>query len=162
MLKEKSNFDFVSVEPRQKYEFIQKLKEKGLSVPTALLIYSHGNNIGSIHFAWKVVNEDLSACIQTIEKAKEMIPVYHTRAMKAALSSKFGRVAPNIKPVVLCALYQELTNNASASNCLHEAKIDEIMRMILEMEDADIVLDLRHLNSGRRSQYDVFWAECKK
>ena len=36
------------------------------------------------------------------------------------------------------------------------------MRMILEMEDADIVLDLRHLNSGRSSQYDVFWDQCKK
>ena len=34
--------------------------------------------------------------------------------------------------------------------------------MILEMEDADIVLDLRHLNSGRTSLYDVFWSECKK
>lgn len=34
--------------------------------------------------------------------------------------------------------------------------------MILEMEDADIVLDLRHLNTGRKSQYDVFWSECKK
>ena len=36
------------------------------------------------------------------------------------------------------------------------------MRMILEMEDADIVPDLRHLNSGKRSQYDVFRSECQK
>ena len=34
--------------------------------------------------------------------------------------------------------------------------------MILEMEDADIVLDLRHLNTGRKSQYNAFWSECKK
>ena len=82
--------------------------------------------------------------------------------MKAALSSKFGRVTPNIKPAILRALYRELTNDASAPTNLHEAEIDERMKMILEMEDADIVLDLRHLNSGRKSQYDVFWSECKK
>ena len=83
--------------------------------------------------------------------------------MKAALRSKFGRVAPNIKPVILCiilhALYRELTNDASAPTNLHEAEIDERMRMILETEDADIMLDLRHLNTGRKSQYDVFWSK---
>ena len=36
------------------------------------------------------------------------------------------------------------------------------MAMILGIEDADIVLDLRHLNTGRKSQYDVFWSDCKK
>ena len=33
---------------------------------------------------------------------------------------------------------------------------------MLEMEDPDIVIDLRELNCGRKSQYDVFWEECKK
>lgn len=67
-----------------------------------------------------------------------------------------------MKPVILRALYLELTNDASAPTNLHEAEIDKRMKMILEMEDADIVLDLRHLNTGRKSQYDVFWRECKK
>ena len=132
---------------------------------TALLTYSHGNNIGSLHFVWKVlesVDEDISESQRTIEKAKSEIPIFHTRAMKRALASKFGRVSPSMKPVLLRALYKELTNDASASTNLHEAEIDERMRMILEMEDADIVVDLRHLNSGRKTRYDVFWGECKK
>ena len=66
-----------------------------------------------------------------------------------------------MKPVILCALYRELTNDDSAPSNLHEAEIDERMRTNLEMEDADIVLDLSHLNTGRKSQYDVFWSECK-
>ena len=33
---------------------------------------------------------------------------------------------------------------------------------MIEMEYPDIVLDLRHLNSGRKSQYDAFWDECSK
>ena len=55
-----------------------------------------------------------------------------------------------MKPVILRALYRELTNDASAPTNLHEAEIDERMRMILEMEDADIVLDLRHLKHRKK------------
>lgn len=54
-----------------------------------------------------------------------------------------------MKPFLSCALYRELTNNASASTNLGEAQIDERMRMILEMKDADIVVDLRNLNSEK-------------
>ena len=58
-------------------------------------------------------------------------------------------------PAVLRALYGKLTNDASAPANLHEAEIDERMRMIHQMEGADVVPDLRHLNSERRLQYDV-------
>ena len=148
-LKEKNPFEYLPVEdvclaePRKKYEYIQKLRETGLSLKVAFFTYSHGNNIGSFHFVWRVldsVDDDISESQQTIEKVKE--PVFHPRAMKAALRSKFGRVAPNMKPVILRVLYRELTNDASAPTNLHEAEIDERMRIILEMEDADIVLDL--------------------
>ena len=157
--------DICPAEPRKKYEYIQRLREVGLSEKAALLTYSHSNNIGSLHFVWKVlesVDEDISESQRTIEKAKSEIPIFHTRAMKRALASKFGRVSPSMKPVLLRALYKELTNDASASTNLHEAEIDERMRMILEMEDADIVVDLRHFNSGRKTRYDVSWGECKK
>ena len=30
------------------------------------------------------------------------------------------------------------------------------------MEDVDIVVNLRHLNSGHKSMYDLFWLECSK
>jgi len=43
-------------EPSKKYDFIQKLKKNGLTVKTAMLTYSHGNNVGSIHFLWKVTD----------------------------------------------------------------------------------------------------------
>ena len=52
--------------------------------------------------------------------------------------------------------------STSALSNIHEAEIGERMRRILEMEDSDIVLDLRYLNSGQKSQYDVFWSKCKK
>ena len=66
------------------------------------------------------------------------------------------------KPVILCAPYKALTNDASAATNFHEAEINKRMRMILEMEDADVVVDLRYLNSGRKTCYDIFRIEGKK
>ena len=93
-------------------------------------------------------------------EAKAEIPTFHNRAMKTALASKFGSVSLGMK--LLHALYRELTNDASAPTNHNETEIDERMRIILEIEDADIVVDLRHSNSGRKTRYSVFWSECKK
>ena len=73
-----------------------------------------------------------------IERAKGDIPVYHTRAMKQALFAKFGRVTSSVKPVVLRALYKELTDDHSASSNVHETEIDEIMRILFDGENADV------------------------
>ena len=91
-------------EPRKKYEYLERLKSYGLSECAALLTYSHGNNIGNIHFVWKVSNqsENAFACsLQTIESAKELVPTFHTRAMRRALMTKYGRVAPSMKPAIM-------------------------------------------------------------
>lgn len=45
---------------------------------------------------------------------------------------------------------------------LQVAEIDERVQSVLDMEDPDVIIDLRQLNSGRKGQYDVFWKECKK
>ena len=73
----------------------------------------HGNYIGCNHFIWKVYGSDdvllLSQII--IEKARKEISVFYTKAMKHVLLQKFGRVCPTIGPVVLQALYRDLTND---------------------------------------------------
>ena len=33
---------------------------------------------------------------------------------------------------------------------------------MIEMKDPDTVTDLRHVNSGSKAKYDVFWEECNK
>ena len=118
LLQDKEAYEYIIVdelcpsEPSKKYEFIQKLKKNGLTMQTALLTYSHGNNIGNVHFLWKVTDssdQEFSRSQGTIEGAKDDIPVYHTRAMKRTLFAKFGRVTSSVKPVVLRALYKELT-----------------------------------------------------
>ena len=86
--------------------------------------------------------------------------MFHSRAMKQALYQKFGRVCPTIKPVVLQALYRELTNDSSAPNTLN--KVDKRTKLVLETEDPNIVVDLRYLNTGSKRKYDVFWEECQR
>ena len=82
--------------------------------------------------------------------------------MRRSLMQRFGRVTANMKPAILRNLYCELTGDASAATNEHEAEIDERVQLLLDMEDRDIVLDLRALNTGQKSQYDVFWDECGK
>lgn len=40
--------------------------------------------------------------------------------------------------------------------------MDNRVRLYIEMEDPDIVLDLRSLHSGTGSKFNVFWEECAK
>ena len=127
-----------------------------------MLTYTHGNNMGNTHFAWKVPEQgpDSSQSQRTIEAVREQIPTFHTRAMRRSLSQKYGRVAPNIKPAVMRSLYRELTGDSSAAAYEHIAEIDKRVGLPLDMEDPD-VLDLRALHTGHKSQYDVIWGECQ-
>lgn len=172
ILNSKDYFESISVEdscpsdPSKKYHYITSLKQ-GLSMSTGLLSYSHGNNVGTLHFIWRLlddlsVDDALSQSLKCIEEAKQLIPIYHTRAMKRVLFSKFGRITTGIKPVILQTLYRQLTIDSSAPSNKCEAEIDERMAKVIDMEDTDIVVDLRDLNSGRKTQYDVFWEECRK
>ena len=171
LLHEKDSFQFIVVEdvcptdPRRKYDYLQALKSGGLAVKAAMLTYRHGNNIGNTNCIWKVPEQDpdsFSQSQQTIEIVKKQIPTFHTRTMRRSLMQKYGRVAPNIKPAVLRSLYRDLTDDSSAATNQHTAEVDERVRLILDMEDPDVVLDLRALNTGHKSQYDVFLEECKK
>ena len=58
-------------------------------------------------------------------------------------------------------LFLIIGDHSAASN-LTEAEVDERMRLLIDMEDPDIVIDLRHHNHGAESKYDVFWAECEQ
>ena len=141
--------------------------KSGLSFRTAILTYSHGNNIGNLSFIWKVPSDSSEADIisrsQTvIEQCKESVPSFHTRLMRQSPFSKYGRVAPTMKRAVMRSFYRELTGDQSASANEHEGEIDRQVDQILDMEDPDIIIDLRELNCGRKSQYNAFWEECKK
>ena len=74
----------------------------------------------------------------------------------------YGRVTSNVKQTILRSLYRELTGDASSATNEHDAKFNERVQLLFDMEDPDIVLDLRAWNTGQKSQYDVYWDECRK
>ena len=59
-------------------------------------------------------------------------------------------------------LYTCIVGDSSASDTSDQAAIDEKIRHIIDMQDPDVVDDLRHHNRGRVSKYDQFWEQCRK
>ena len=50
----------------------------------------------------------------------------------------------------------------AAAPTLDQEDIDHRIREIIDLEDPDVVPDLRTLNAGQPTRYDVFWEECEK
>lgn len=106
--------DFAPSEPLRKHRYIETLK-KGLSFRCLLFSYAPGSNIGNQWYIWKVgadsgdLSEQLSRSQQTIEDVKKLLPVFHSRAMRKAMYTKYGRVCPTVKPATLRFLYHDLT-----------------------------------------------------
>ena len=85
----------------------------GLSCRCVLLIYSPGSNIGNQVYAWNVP-EDIEPCLifersQSVVEVKANLLIYHSRAMRAAMFAKFGRVSSAVKPAILRYFYKDLT-----------------------------------------------------
>ena len=52
--------------------------------------------------------------------------------------------------------------DSSASSRLAESEVDQRVRLYLDMEDPDVVIDFRTLQSGHKTKYDDFWKEVDK
>ena len=143
---------YLPTNPQKRYLLTKKLKEEGIEVPSVLLVHSTGNNCGNSYFMWHVTDSCLSETLPksqpVIEEIKASLPMYHTRAMRSEFMQKFGRVTPSIKPAVLRYFYKDLTGDSSSSETSSQGEIDKRVMQAIEMEDPDIVLDLRHINSG--------------
>ena len=104
---------FAPDEASRRYEYIKWLKTCGLPIPTTMLTYSHGNNVGNLSFIWKVDCKDESSFARSqgeIESIKCMLLVFKTRAMHRAAFSRFGRLTPNITPVAFNYMYKAGAN----------------------------------------------------
>ena len=81
-LEQVSDFQHVAVEDvistvdsRAKYTLIKRMKSNEFPFPTALKSYTHGNNVGNLHFIWKVPSADVTSfsesqkVIETIKRS---------------------------------------------------------------------------------------------
>ena len=152
--------DLAPADARDRYHFIQLLKTQGCPSETVLYTYSTGNNKGNYHFIWLVppgiaVDELQSRNAAVVQDLNTSMPQFHSRAMRQSFSHFFGRVT-NVQPAYLREMYRQLTGDASAASTESEKEVDEHVRQALDLEDADVVVDLRHHNKGHPSKYEPF------
>lgn len=137
------------------YVLTKKVKEEGLEVLSVLCAYSTRNNCGTSYFVWHVPDNCLDQALPNsqaiIEDIKSGSSTHHTRAMRSEFIHKFGQITPAVKPAILRYFYKDLTGDCSSSETLSQEQIDERVIQAIEMEDPDVVIDLRHLNVCRKS-----------
>lgn len=75
--------DFLPDSSRARFDYIQTLEKNGLSCPIMLLTHSSGNNIGNLHFVWKLpadksIETTFEESVKNVETIKQILPQYHT------------------------------------------------------------------------------------
>ena len=60
-----------------------------------------------------------------------------------------------------CKQLSLILGDGSAGRNADESGIDKRIQEAVEMEDLDILVDLRHQNVNGSDKYGVFWAKCK-
>ena len=76
----------------------------GMHMPTVIVTYSPGGNIGNLHWIWHTTCTDISSALQScqpiLETIRSDIPHFHTRAMRQAAYEKYDLISPSIKKKV--------------------------------------------------------------
>ncbi|CAB4000679.1 Hypothetical predicted protein [Paramuricea clavata] len=153
--------DYSPVEPTKKYSFFKELQ-----VPVKCVLFTYTGAREHLSFIWKVplegdeAPEYLERNNKNIAEIKNL-PHYHTRAMRREFVHSFGQVT-NSKPALLREAYRRLTGDRSAASSLTEAEVDARVAEMLELEDPDLICDLRVNNAGRPQEYIVFLEKCQQ
>lgn len=114
---------------------------------------------------WKIPADgaiDQSAISKVFSEITAQQSKYSTRAMRSDFLHRYDRIA-KIPKYILRHAYRTLISDASAASCTAEAKLDErVAAAILEVNDPEIILDLRHSNGQvDGSHFDPFWNELQ-
>ena len=89
------------------------------------------------------------------------IPVYHRRSFKRQLISKFGRISPKTNLTTFREFHRVATEDQAANLTTAEEEVDQRLREALEMEDPELVVDLREMNKRQSNKFSVFWEKMK-
>ncbi|KAI8484568.1 hypothetical protein Bbelb_376750 [Branchiostoma belcheri] len=153
--------DFAPSDRKQRYYYISELE---LPMSIELYTYKLGNNLGCLHFAWKVPSQemrDLNNTRKMMHQAEKDMPTYHTREMRKQFRDRFSLVT-NAKPVILKEMYQFLTNDDATEECISGKEIRQRLKIMLDAQDVDLIVDMRSRNEGRNEMYAEFWDEATK
>ena len=94
-----------------------------------------------------------------LKKLETDIPIYQKCAMRWLFCKQINSLhCVNIPRHVLRHVYQTLTGDLSTEATSSE--INQRVQLAIESRDADLVIDLRHLNKGQPGDtFDIFFKE---
>ncbi|CAB4025589.1 Hypothetical predicted protein [Paramuricea clavata] len=108
------------------------------------MLYHIGGPKASLHFLWKIEDSEgdrLNKCVYIIRKIEEDAPIYEKKIIKRGFKHTFGFVG---SPVVLRAIFRDLTNDNTSANSLNEKEIDLRFEHAMLCEDPSILVGLQH------------------
>ncbi|GES77507.1 hypothetical protein GLOIN_2v1482475 [Rhizophagus clarus] len=149
--------NYLPQDKKVRYEFINELQ---VNCTFTLYRYYHENYLGTLNFIWKIPDliseQDKSQEAQMLTLANKMIPSYFTHQMRKNVTEKYSLIA-KMAPSVWKLLYNDLAGDNSTPPHELSKEMQEKLRTILELQDADIVMDLRINNGFRGTKFDIFW-----
>ena len=124
--------------------------------------FNSGNNSYNAISIWKIDEQADEMTIfqentQIVSELQVDATHYHTRVMRINYLRTCDLLLPKVKSSTLRTIYRMLTGDISAAVTTNVAKVDERVRLALELGDPEITIDLREHGSGRFSKYDTFW-----
>ncbi|PKY60554.1 hypothetical protein RhiirA4_484384 [Rhizophagus irregularis] len=124
--------------------------------------FNSGNNSFHAISIWKIDEQademtTLQENTRIVSELQADAPHYHTRTMRINYQHTCDLLLPKVKSSALRTIYRMLTGDISAANTTNDAKVDERVRLALELGDPEITIDLREHGSGRSRKYNTFW-----
>ena len=155
--------DFAPGERYQRRHWMDSIR---LHFSIMIYKFAYGSNLGTLCFAWRFPNADVhddthhTRVSHIIAKLTAEQKVYATRAMRSDFLNKFNRICKTSK-AVLRNMFKTMVEDNSSSNCAAEKKVDDnVAESLFDLDDPQIVLDLRALNGNPKStKFDIFWQE---
>lgn len=150
--------------PPDRYVRKHWLEKLVLEFPVKLYRFSHGNNVGTMIFIWRLPLdslEDHTSTAQAISILNKKQKQYYTRQMRKDFLSRYSQFVK--APIsVLRHMFKELVHDSSAAACSVEQQVDErVAQAISEVDDPEIIMDLRKNNGKVQSSFDDFWNELQ-
>ena len=91
---------------------------------TVMYNYAMGNNMGALHFLWKVSDNESEEVLATgnlhaLQEIRPSLPVFHTRYMRKQFFHEMSLFC-FARPAVLREMYKRLTGKWCSYNTLQE------------------------------------------
>ncbi|RIB10509.1 hypothetical protein C2G38_2205934 [Gigaspora rosea] len=123
--------------------------------------FNSGNNTFNAISIWKIdeqANEEktLRENNKVISELQEKAPRYHTYAMRINYLCTCDLLLPKAKSSSIRAIYRMLMGDVSAAENTNEAKVEECVKIALDLSDPEITINL-HEHSCERPTVD----ECR-